>query len=76
MKRMSADVLSMMQPVHLEQRGCLGVPSFSQPTVFLLMSPYSTKQTMTVKVIVTLGLPRVLRLFALLAFLTLAAIAV
>ena len=49
---------------------------FAKPTVFLLVSPYSTKQTMTVKVIVTLGLPRILRLFALLAFLTLAAIAV
>ena len=50
--------------------------SFAKPTVFLLVSPYSTKMTMTVEMLVTLGLPRILRLFAFLAFLTLAAITV
>ena len=48
----------------------------AQPTVFLFVSPSSTKPAMTIELIVILGLLRILRLFALLAFLTLAAIAV
>ena len=46
------------------------------PTMFLLVSPLSTRPTITVELIVVFGFLCIFRLFALFAFLTLAAITV
>ena len=46
------------------------------PTMFLLVSPLSTRPAITVELIMVLGFLCILRLFALFAFLSLAAITV
>ena len=46
------------------------------PAVFLLVSPLSATPAITIKLITILGLLCIIRLFALLAFLTVAAIIV
>ena len=75
MKSMFADVLNIMLPVHLWNMVDL-MSLLVAPTVFLLVSPLSTTPAITVELIVILGLLHIIRLFALLAFLTLAAITV